>query len=327
MSPLRIFTFSISLCALIGFSSCGLVQKVAVGTTADLLLEASPQPETEGNWDALREGLPANIKLMEGLLYLEPENEKLLIALIKGYAGVAFAVHETLYLKDQLKDKEASHHRQQAIVHYSKALEYADRYLQEQGTSLSELFKRMNEPKGVVETLEDEVDDGDEDLQAILFTAQSLGALINLQKTDMKMISHLPLVKGMFDWVCAKKPDINFGSCHIFYGAYEAGRPRMLGGSPEKGKRIFLDLINQYPSNWLARVTYIQYYLIPMGDEKGYREQRNYLDDATERHYEQLRWTLSKEKSSEFEKERLRAYQSVAIKRFEIIRQLEKDIF
>ena len=56
----------------------------------------------------------------------------------------------------------------------------------------------------------------------------------------MGLVSNLPIVKGLFDWVCSKSPNINFGACDIFYGAYQAQRPLMLGGNPEKGKEIFL---------------------------------------------------------------------------------------
>src|SRR5690606_29325702 len=114
--------------------------------------------------------------------------------------------------------------------------------------------------------------------EATAFFAQALGGLINMKKDDMVLVAQLPVAKGMFDWVCVEEPNINHGACDLFYGAYEAGRPKMLGGNPEKGKKIFLKAIELNPNNWLARVTYLQYYVIPMFDEDEWAAQKKVLD-------------------------------------------------
>ena len=162
----------------------------------------------------------------------------------------------------------------------------------------------------------------------MLFTAQSLGSLVNLQKDNISLISQLPIAKGMFDWVCLKEPSINYGTCDIFYAAYEAGRPTMLGGNPQKGKEIFLKAIAKHPHNWLIRTSYMQFYLIPQNDEEGFKEQmlalkvfheefnKFYIYDNQEKL--ELPW---------MREEGLRFYQTLSLKRYELINRFQKQFF
>src|SRR5690606_33440595 len=112
-----------------------------------------------------------------------------------------------------------------------------------------------------------------------------------------------------------------------FYGAYEAGRPRMLGGNPDKGREIFLKAIEKNPSNWLARVTYLQYYVIPMTEEDDWNEKKKVLNLAIKLNAEDLIWRPGREKNRAFSDEGIRAFQAVALKRWEIMRKYEKELF
>ena len=59
-------------------ASCGSMQKVAVDLTGDIMVKASPEMETEANWDVFKESIPASLKLMEGMFYLEKDHRGLL---------------------------------------------------------------------------------------------------------------------------------------------------------------------------------------------------------------------------------------------------------
>jgi hypothetical protein len=309
-------------------SSCGLVQKVAVGTTSDLLFKSTGAIEKESNWELFREGVPGNLKMMEGLVSLEPKNEQLLVGLAKGFAGYAFAVSETLALTEIFDGIEDGPQRAHALSHYSRALEYGLRYLEENDMPFALLQESIGKENGVVKLLDKKLNSNSMiDLEGVLFTAQSLGALIVYQRDDMALISLLPLVKGMFDWVCTNRPDINFGACDIFAAAYEAGRPKALGGNPEKGKEIFLQTIKRYPANWLVRVTYMRFYLIPMGDEEGYNEQAKVLEEKIPLFAVRPNWRPRNTLAEDFSEPRLLLYQSIAMKQFETIKKFKKKLF
>ena len=327
MSRFSIHTKVLSLLTLLLLTSCGGVQKIAVGTTGSLMYEATKGLESEGNWHNFKVGTLPNLLLVEGLLILKPTDTELLVTAIKGYTGYAFGVNETEYLTDYFEEKDNSTHKKQAIYNYAKAFSYGRTLLSESGVSWDDLVKSQNKDGGVERLLEENLSDNKQNLEGVLFSAQALGGLINLQKTDMSLIALLPIVKGMFDWVCNKDPNINFGTCQIFYGTYEAARPKMLGGNPQKGKKIFLKLIKENPHNWLARIAFVQYYILPMSEEDDYKEQKFFLETASRKLDKELTGNPIRKLDDAFSTPRLRLYQSLAVKRYSIIKKYEEDLF
>ena len=320
---------SLVICAflLLLISACGTVDRVAMNASSTLLSRASNEMETEGNWENIRSALIGNLKFIEGLWYVDPGNEELIAALIKGYAAQAFVIDETLYLEDQLQGQEQSVHRGDAILNYSRAMRYGQEFLKVHGLTYQNLMMKMNEEKGVFKLLEDKMSSSNEALQSMLFYAQSLSSLINLQKNRQEMLAQLPVAKAMFDWVCSKKADISFGACDLFYASYEAGRPKMLGGDPARARKIFIDGINRFPHNWLMRAMAVQFYALPMSDEKFYGEQKLFLETAAKWHDDEMNWRPNIDGAPAFAERRLRLFQALAIKRFEIIKRHEKTIF
>ncbi len=316
-------------CVLIGLLlvSCSGLRRMAVGTSSAIIYDASTELESEDNWQHFSKAVPSNLKLIEGLHSIKSDDENLLVTLTKGYAGYAFVVPETLYLNDFYAENDKLSQLNQTLYHYSRALEYGLQFLELYGITYSDLIKAQKRQGGVPALLDEKLDEDILHYEAVLFTAQSLGQLVNFQRTRMTMVAQLPIAKGLFDWVCTKSPNMNFGACQIFYGAYESGRPRAMGGNPEKGKEIFLKLIKANPANWLARVAYMQFYLIPMLDEEGYKKQKFFMETAKRKHYQELKWSPLKKEDKDFTQKRLRLYQSLAIKRFEIMQKFEKDIF
>lgn len=308
-------------------SSCSSIRSVALKTAAPLFMESMAGIEAEGNWENFRKAVPGNLTLIDGLLAVRPTDENLLVSAIKGNAGYAFGVEETLYLEDKLAETGNSFHKDQAIAYYTKALEYGLQFFKANDLTFDDLKMALKDKHGVQGLLESQLSGNSTTQEGVLFTAQSLGSLINLQRENIQLISYLPLVKSMFDWVCELNPDIAHGACQIFYGSYEAGRPAMLGGNPEKGKEIFVKMINDNPNNWLARVAFIEYYAIPQYDQNVYNRQKKDLIKFENLLKEELNWNPSTKNEEVFSNRGLRLYQAIAIKRFQIIKKHEKEIF
>lgn len=306
------------------FASCSVVQSVGLNTTAGLVEKASSEILTEKDFELFRKAVPGNIKFVEGLYSLDPKNTDLLATLIKGYSGYAFAVYETEALADQYEGEMSSSPADAARRNYSKALAHGLEYLKLKGIPFEELRDKTSEDLKVLEYLDSKL--GDKDLEAVLFTANSWGGLINLSKKDPLLVSQLPMVKSLFDWVCSKRPDFHHGVCPIFYGAYEAGRPRMLGGNPEKGREIFLKAIERYPENALIRVAFLQYYVIPLMDEELYTDQKVVLQTFFNKFKKSLVWRPMTKKDREL-KESANLYNAVANERFKIIKKYENEFF
>lgn len=312
------------LTAIVG-TSCSLVKTTAIRSTTSIMQDGSGVVNHEGDWHNFKNSAPANLTTLEGFWYADQANTDLMALLIKGHAGLGFGVYETKALDDQLQDKDESKSKMKAIIHYTKAYDYGIRYMKEKGISESQLNDR--EAKSKLPTLLDEHLDED-DMIAAFYFAQAWGGLINLQRTNVALMSKLSTIKALMDWVCRKDANFEYGSCKLFYAVYEAGRPAMLGGNLQKGKKIFLDFIKGSPLNLLARVSFIQYYIIPTMDEVLYAEQAQFLKKELHLWEETLNLGTRKKSNSKYLKNsELNLFNSIAKKRFEIIEKNKKEIF
>lgn len=304
------------------FVSCSVFQKAGLNLSSEVLFRASSDVEKEDNWELFAKATPAHLKLVESLTSIVPDNQYFLVSLIKGYVGYAYAVDETLYLEDFFTDKKYSSHKEQAIRSYERSLYYFKHFLQLKGLSLGELKKQLAQGSGNHLFLDEKFNkDKLVEVEALFYGAQALGSLANLQKSNMQLISHLTLVHELMSWVCMHHPDIGQGACGIFFGAYESGRPAALGGNPKKGRDIFIRSIQKWPSNYLIRVAFIQFYAIPLMDEVIFQEQKNVINNAmlnTHKH----QYSDQKEFRSN-----MSLYNAIAFKRMEIIEKFEKEVF
>ncbi len=324
-----VIMYKILLLALVlafNISCSSMIKNVGVNGAAYVLKDASLELNTEANLEFFEKATPANLKMLEGLWYAKQDSTDLLAILTKGFGGYAFGVHETNYLEDQiLGEEDDSKNKQQAIYLYTKAFDYGVKFLQERGVSYQELSNK-NAASNLIEILSDRLDEDDK-LGAFYF-AQSWGGLINLQRDNVELISQLGAVKAIMDWVCRDDMSFELGSCHLFYAVYEAGRPAMLGGNLKKGQKIFKDYIKQYPENLLARVSYIQFFIIPTMDDVLYAKEAELLKREFNS-WEGVR-SLAKRDSGSVKyllKKEYNLFNAIALKRFKIIEKNKKDIF
>lgn len=256
---------------------CSSVEKVGTGIVGHAIKNASPEILTESNWNMVEVALPANLKMIESLLYIRPTDRDLLHTLVKGYAAYGMMVHETLWWEKELAKSDSSKEKGNALAAYNRALTYAFRYLANYHLTPEKLSsaQQQGELKNILDS-EFSINNSQHQ-EVIFFLAQAWGGMINLQKDRPLLISMLPTVKTLFDWVCDAYPEFYYGSCDFFYGVYETGRPAMLGGNPVKGRSIFETAIAKYPQNLLLHLAYIQYVLLPEDDVKNIQREQELL--------------------------------------------------
>jgi hypothetical protein len=304
------------------FWGCSSVQKVALRGASPLFVDGAEKLTLESNWDFFKDSAAGNLKLLESLYLQDTNNLGLLSTLIKGYAGYSYAVPETLAFGDELDGIEDSIHKKNAISLYTRSFDYGLDYFQKKGLKRKELLHF--EENDLLKTLDSKF--SRQDYTAVLFTAQSWASLINLQKDNVALVSHVPKVKILFDWVCQKVPDIEYGVCDIFQAQYEASRPRMLGGNPEKAKSLYQAAIQKYPKHLLIRMGFIQYSILPSFDKVSYERESTLLTEEFTKWGNLNRDTL--EDTSEYKMvEHLNLYNAIARKRFEMIEKCKNKIF
>lgn len=313
-------------CLALGLLSCSSVQKMAVSTTASILKVGGLEMEQERDWDIFKDSITAGVKTMEAMSFVHQENEDLLLSLTKGYTGLGYGVYETLSLEETLADADETPNKNLAEISYSRAIHYGLRYLEQQGLSFEQLNASVSNggEVAVAALLDKELSAKDQDqLEGVLFTAQAWGALINLKKSVVLM-GHAPIVKGMFDWACNHQPDIAGGVCPIVLAAYDLGRPQALGGQPEKGRKTLEDLVSKDPENLFARVAYLQFWVIPSGDEDTYKIHKSFLEEKTIELQAKKVWIPGQDYPV---KNNQSLYRAIALKRFELITKFEKKLF
>lgn len=323
MAQLRLLFVCLALLALPGCS----FNRTAVSAAGGLLGTAALEVETESNWGFIQESLPGTLKLLEGLLHASPENEDLLVTLTKGWTAMGFGVYETLYLADQVADTGKTGWKSQTDYAYSKALGYGFRWLAAYDIGTKNLIRQAR--AGTLGAWLDGRLDGDDDqhVTAVAYTGLSWMFLINLNRDKPMLTSQLFVVEGLMNWACAKRPDFENGICQIFRGAWETTRPKMLGGNPAKGKRLFKAAIKQWPDNYMVRMFYLQFSVIPALDEKEYKNQKAFFIKAMRREKADLYvpgqspvMTTGKKPAGQF-------FNAIALKRMRILIRYEKELF
>lgn len=315
----------ISVLFLILLVGCSTVKNTAVDVSAKIISEASYELETESNWDNFKQAVIPNLKMIEGVLYVRKDNTNLLATLTKGYSAYAYVVNETQYLPDLLNGEFESKHLDQAQSNYKKSIKYGIEYLEEFGVSYKDLLVGLSNTEKMELILDSKLDATKRAYETIFFFAQASMNMANLNKRNMSLVGQLPLFKKMIDWACSNDNTIAGGSCSIVEALYLASRPRMMGGDPKKAREILESFVKKNPNHYFGRLALIQYILIPAIDEDAYKEHKNFFETVIANKKNDRNWSpLEKEKD---ENKNLRIYQALALKRFEIIKGLEKDIF
>lgn len=315
---MRILSFALFLV----LTGCSTFQKIAVRSSAPLFQASSERMTQERSWEFLKESTPSNLKLIEMLYLQDKDNLPLLGLLVKGYFGYSYAVPETLALDDELSGVENSHWKKEAILLHTRALDYGLEYFQKKDITRNDLLS-LDESE-LKKKLDKKLKK--EDQQAALYFAQAWGSLINLQKDNVALVSQVPKVKALFDWVCGKDSSIEHGVCDIFYAQYEASRPRMLGGNPEKAAELYKAAIEKHPLHLLIRLGRIQYLILPAFEKDQYEKEAHVLQAEFQKWEDVNRDTL--EDKSEYKVvEDLNLFNAVAKKRFDIIQKHKSKIF
>jgi hypothetical protein len=247
------------LTILLHITSCSVVQKAAVNTTADLAQNGQKQLQTLNSWETIKVGIPAQIAFAETLIASNPTNTTLLTQLIKGYAALGFVVYETQMFNTQQELKD--YYAEQAQLTYSRALNWGEKFLLEKNIKWNQLLIGVSDVEKLEELLDNHL--SMDDHVAVFFIGQAWASLINLSRDQVRLVNHLPIARNLIQYVCKKNPDFEDGMCPLFEAIYQISRPKMLGGNPELGAKLFKETIKKYPYNLLYAISYLQYYLAP----------------------------------------------------------------
>jgi hypothetical protein len=242
----RIFFF---LCLLFILSACLPNKKLTVGATATLLEEVAKASYKQSDLRILREGMPAYLMLIDGMIQALPDNEQLLIVGAQSYSSFA-----SLFVEDQ--DKEY------ANLLYERGKRYALRSLEMRG--FKEPFQNpFDDFKEGLQRL------GKKDVPYIFWAATCWANWILLNLDSMEAMSELPRVEWMMKRVLELDEGFYYGGPHLFMGIWLASRPKIAGGDLEKAQDHFLKALDLGQGKFLmAYIYYAKYYAQKIMDEE-----------------------------------------------------------
>lgn len=223
MSPmtLRNVTFQTLLLAALApwLGACSMGQIVA--RSSESILDGNLEAmNRETDLELAETSIPANLKLIEGLIVEDPHNERLLYYASQGFYGYAFAFVEPL---DPARADEL----------YARGADYGLRALREFGLESDPARLGPQDLDRQLARL------GKSAVPALFWTASNWGKQIDLNRTDPERIAQLASAERMMHRVEELDPDFYYGGVHVFYGVYYGSRPPMLGGDFAKAEQNF----------------------------------------------------------------------------------------
>lgn len=201
------------------------------------------------NLDLVKEGLPGQLLLLEGMLETAPNDMLLLIMATKAYTGLGMMVEDVdpaqatvLYTRGtELGIKALKHHRG-----FRKALE--------NGKNIGEAAKQIRSKKFI---------------PPLMWTASCMGANVLLNAGDPMIAIDLAAVNNMANHVAKVDGDYFYGYAHLFVGTVNSMLPATFGGDKAKAKQAFQTISEMNAGKFLLpKVFYARFYVTDDNDTK-----------------------------------------------------------
>jgi hypothetical protein len=245
---IRTWTF-FCLCLLILPSACLPNKKLTVGATATLLEEVARASSKQSDLRILREGMPAYLMLIDGMIQAWPDNDRLLMAGAQSYSSFA-----SLFVDD--------HDKEYANSLYTRGKHYALRSLEMRGFK-EPLQRPFDDFKQALKRL------GKKDTPYLFWAATCWANWIRLNLDSIEALSELPRVEWMMNRVLEVDEGFYYGGPHLFMGIWFASRPKIAGGDLQMAREHFLKALDLGQGKFLmAYVYYAKYYAQKMMDRE-----------------------------------------------------------
>ncbi len=231
-------------CALICMllpTACLTNKTLTVGATASLLEDVARSANRQSDLELVRQGMPAYLMLIDGMVEAVPDNKRLLITAAQTYASYASAF---------VQDTDKAHAR----LLFSRARQYALRALEQIGV--------QDPPASSFEDFEKQIKAlGKNDVPYLFWAGSCWANWISLNLRSMEARAEIPRVELMMRRVLELDEAFYYGGAHIFMGIMDASRPPIAGGDLNRARDHFLKAIELGGKKFLmARVYYANYY-------------------------------------------------------------------
>ncbi len=238
---------------IVSLSGCGIQQMVVRKATGPIIDGGFASMMSEDDIILAKTGLESNLKLVEGLLVSDPENEKLMLIAAQGFTAYALAFAED-------EDPE------RASRLYLRGREYANQWIKKRyDINLLEIYN-LDDFNSAVDALPEKA------MPGVFWLGNSWASSLMLSLTDVSAVSSLPKVEKLMRFAMEIDEDYYFAGAHLFFGGYYGARSTFLGGSPQKAKEHLDRQIELTNGNvLLGKLFMAKYVHVPALDEEATR--------------------------------------------------------
>jgi hypothetical protein len=233
----------------ISFHSCSL-DRFVIRQSAALLDYGVLALFEETDLILAEQALAADIKLIEGMIKGDPENQRLLLLASQAFSGYTLG-----FVEDESPER--------AKQLYLRGRNYGFRALlgdTEYESVLKEPLDRFNNRISGIEK---------DDLEPLFWAAFAWAGWITLSLDNPRALIDLPKVQVMMQRVLDLDDSFFHGAAYLFFGSIWGSRPPMLGGDPEKAKQYFEKNLEITQGKFLlTHIYYTQYYAIKTMNEE-----------------------------------------------------------
>jgi hypothetical protein len=222
-------------------AGCAFNKKMTVVSTASLVEDVAKAANKQSDLRVIREGMPAFLLLLDGMVESWPGNDRLLLAAAQAYSSYATAfvgADDALFRN----------------VLLLRAKTYALLALEERGisTPLTSPFDEFERRVGQMTIF---------DIPYLFWSASCWGNWIGAHATSITAVAELPRVEALMRRALVLDETYHYGGPHIFMGVLYASRPQVAGGNLDLSRQHFLKAIEIAQGKFLmAYVYYADYY-------------------------------------------------------------------
>jgi fructose-specific component phosphotransferase system IIB-like protein len=245
---LKNFLLVWSLCLLVTLGGCIPTKQarvVAVAYTAEDVLRAAAK---QSDPTIIRDGSPAYLMLVDGLIEAYPNNSELLTSGCQAY---------TVYASSFVEDTDP----EKAATLYSKGKSYGFR-------ALSRNHDFQQAASGTLDSFVTFLRDYDKEYVPALFWATSAWAKwISLNQDSLEALADLPMLEATMQRVIDLDEGFYYGSPQLHMAVYLAAKPSFAGGNLDKAKEHFDRAFSLGADKLLsAKVLFARYYAVGRKD-------------------------------------------------------------
>jgi len=225
-------------------AGCSAMMKSGVRHATPLFQDMIQQVQQGDDIQLLREGLPAMLILVDGLLVETPDNGPLLV--LASQANMAFAMG---FIEQEDPERasriywKGKQYGMRALVRnrrFARALEEGQGYAQ----AAAHLTRK--------------------DLPALFWTANNWAGWLNLNLRDTKALFDQPKILALMQRALELDGSYYYGGPHLFFATYYANLPQIMGGSAEKSRKEFEEAMRVSGGRFLMADVFLAEFYAPL---------------------------------------------------------------